>query len=253
MTSPRILLVDIETSPNKVYTFELKRAYIGIESIIEPSRMLCFAACWLDRPDQVMFYSEWQHGHEGMLAQAYHLLTEADIVIHYNGERFDKPRMQQEFAQQGWAPPAPYQQVDLWKVISRQFDLPSQKLDYVLTHFGLGNKLGTGGMRLWIGVLNGDERDRAKMEEYNRHDVVVMVPLYHRLLPWIPGHPNVNLYDEDDDGVPKCRNCKSVDLQRRGFSHTGQSKYQRYRCNQCGSWSQDTRRTAGATLWAVAA
>jgi predicted RNA-binding Zn-ribbon protein involved in translation (DUF1610 family) len=251
--SPRILLVDIETSPNLAYTFELKRAYIGIEALVEPSRMLCFAATWLHDHSNVQFYSEWQHGHEGMLAAAYSLLDEADIVIHYNGEKFDEPRMNQEFAQMGWAPPAPFQRIDLWKTISRRFYLPSQKLDYVLRHFGLGGKQSTGGMRLWIGVLNGDEKDQRKMEDYNRNDVAIMVPLYSKLRPWIIGHPNMNLYTVDDDYVFVCPTCGSGDVQRRGEQRTQISLYQRYRCNKCGSWSREGKRTSGSDLRPVAA
>jgi predicted RNA-binding Zn-ribbon protein involved in translation (DUF1610 family) len=247
----RVLLVDIETSPHLAWTFELKRAYIGIEAIVEPSRMLCFAACWLDEPDKVMFYSEWQHGHDGMLAAVYTLLDEADAVIHYNGERFDEPRMNQEFAQKGWAPPSPFQRIDLWKTISRRFDLPSQKLDYALRHFGLGGKLSTGGMRLWIGVMGGDEHDRRKMEEYNRNDVSVMVPLYSKLRPWILGHPNVNLYVEGDNFL--CPTCGSDDVQKRGTARTDVSEFQRYRCNKCGRWSRAGTRIRGAELRAVGA
>jgi DNA polymerase elongation subunit (family B) len=250
----KVLFIDIETSPNLAWTFELKRAYIGIEAIVEPSRMLCFAACWLDKPDRIEFYSEWKHGHEGMLAAAYRLLSEADVVVHYNGERFDEPRMNQEFAQLGWAPPAPFQRIDLWRTISRRFSLPSQKLDYVLRHFGLGGKQSTGGMRLWIGVMNGVEKDRAKMEEYNRNDVAIMVPLYAKLRPWIVGHPNLNLYAVDGDGDGwNCPTCESSDVQRRGFQRTGVSTYQRYRCNRCGSWSREGKRITGTNLRAVAA
>lgn len=250
----KTLFIDIETSPNLAWTFELKRAYIGIESIVAPSRQLCFAAAWLDRPDQVMFYSEWQHGHEGMLAAAYQLLTEADVVVHYNGERFDEPRMNQEFAQMGWAPPAPFQRIDLWRTISKRFALPSQKLDYVLRHFGLGGKLSTGGMRLWIGVMNGDQRYRAKMQGYNCNDVSVMIPLYSKLRPWIIDHPNANLY-EHGNGLQGflCPTCGSADVQKRGLARTSISTYQRYRCNKCGSWSRAAKRVEGSDLRAVAA
>lgn len=252
--APRVLLIDIETSPNLAWTFELKRAYIGIESIVEPSRMLMFAACWLDKPDQVMSYTEWQHGHEGMLAAAYQLLAQADVVIHYNGEKFDEPKMNQEFAQLGWAPPAPFQRIDLWRTISKRFYLPSQKLDYVLRHFGLGGKQSTGGMTLWIGVLAGEESARRKFEDYCRNDVAIMVPLYAKLRPWIVGHPDMNLFDDTtDDAVLRCRTCKSEDVQRRGFAITNQGKYPRYKCNRCGKWDRGTRRERGSLTASVAA
>lgn len=44
----KIVSIDIETSPNIAYTFQLRKAYINPEQIIIPSKILCFAAKWLD-------------------------------------------------------------------------------------------------------------------------------------------------------------------------------------------------------------
>jgi RNase_H superfamily len=254
--NPRVLFLDCETSPNLVWTFGLKNAFISPNQIVEPTRILCFAACWLDSPDQMMFYSEWQHGRNGMLSAAYGLLQQADIIVHYNGEKFDEKRFNQEFAQLGWGPPAPFQRIDLWRTINKRFDLPSQKLEYALQHFGLSEKQSTGGIRLWIGVLAGDEKDRRKMEEYNRNDVAIMVPLYARLRPWITGHPNMNLYEIGTDNQHAgwvCPVCSSPDVQKRGFQRTDVSLFQRYRCNACGTWSREARRLGGSDLRGVAA
>jgi DNA polymerase elongation subunit (family B) len=246
----KILEIDIETSPNLTWTFETKRAFIGPEAIVMPSRPLCFAAKWY-REEGTSFYSEWQHGQEQMLQAGHRLLADADVVLHYNGERFDERRLNQEFAKQGWFPPAPYQRIDLWKTISQRFDLPSQKLDYALTHFGLPNKLSTGGMRLWIAVMNGEDWARRKMEEYNRNDVEVMEPLYDKLKPWIPGHPNHNLFSDSDEIV--CPTCGGSNYQKRGFAGTEQSLFQQYRCNDDGRWFRATKRSRGSAVRQVAA
>lgn len=247
----KILLIDIETSPNLVWTFELKRAFIAYDHVVEPTRVLCFAAKWLGDPNTT-FCSEWEHGREGMLATAYALLSEADIVIHYNGEKFDERRLNAEFIKMGWSPPATYQRIDLWKAATRAFDLPSMKLDYLLSHLGLPVKLSTGGMRLWIGVMNGEESARKKMEAYNRNDVQVMEPLYQVMRPWIKGHPNVNLYATEHGGWC-CPVCGSIELQKRGYRRTQVSVFQRYRCNKCGAWSSEGKRAFGTELRQVAA
>lgn len=241
-----ILFVDIETSPNLVYTFGLRNAFIAPEQIVEPTRVLCLAARWLD-DDHTYFFSEWTMGHEQMIQTAHNLLSMADVVVHYNGEKFDERRLNQEFAQAGLAPPDPFQTVDLWRVINKRFDLPSQKLTYALKHFGLEDKFSTGGMRLWMSVLAGDKEAQRKMEEYNVQDVDIMLPLYRKLLPWIPGHPNVNLYQADGLGY-SCPTCGSVDLHKRGYHYTRVSKFQRYKCNACGAWSHDGSRIEGAGL-----
>ena len=44
---PKVLVIDIETSPNVVYAWGLWDQNIGISQVIEPSRVLCFAAKWV--------------------------------------------------------------------------------------------------------------------------------------------------------------------------------------------------------------
>lgn len=246
----RTLFIDIETSPNLVYTFGLRNQFIGPEQIVKPTRLLCFAAQWYGE-DDTQFYSEWNDGRIGMLEQAHALLEQADAVIHYNGEKFDERRLNQEFAAEGWDPPAPYQRIDLWRTINRRFDLPSQKLTYALRHFGLDDKLSTGGIGLWMDVLQERSEACAKMEEYNRNDVAIMVPLYEALLPWIPGHPNKVLYD-GTGLAPECPVCGSSKVQKRGFARTQVASYQRYKCMDCGSWSREGRRQWGTDLRQVA-
>src|SRR5215469_149807 len=126
-----ILLLDIETSPNLCYSFSTRNAFISWDAIAEPSRMMCFAARWLDG-EVTYFYSEWKHGRRDMLLVLRDMLNEADVVMHYNGQKFDERRVNGELWQEGLMPPSPYQRIDLWKVVNRRFDLPSQKLAYVL-------------------------------------------------------------------------------------------------------------------------
>lgn len=241
----KILLVDIETSPNLCWTFGTRNAFISWDAIVEPTRVICFAAKWLGDKN-TMFYSEWQHTHDGMIDQAYALLTEADVVIHFNGEKFDELRLNQEFAQRGYGPPAPFQRIDLWRCVNKAFDLPSQKLAYTLTHFGLPNKVETGGIGLWIALMNQEGWAYRKMETYNRNDVEIMEPLYKKLLPWIKGHPNLNLYGEGDGW--HCPSCGSESVQKRGVARTQVSAFQRYRCNECGTWSREGKSIARSDL-----
>lgn len=243
----KILLLDIETSPNLVWTFQLKRAYIGPEAIVNPSHMLCFAAKWLGE-DKTEFYSEWNHGTEGMVRHAHRLLEEADVVLHFNGERFDIPRLNNEFARFDLFPPAPFEHIDLCKAAFKAFDLPSHKLTYVLQHFDLPNKLSTGGIGLWIAVMNGETWAQQKMARYNQNDVTVLEALYAKMRPWIKGHPNRNLYDT----VDACPLCGSQNIQKRGLARTRISVFQRYQCQDCGGWFREGKREFGSELRQVA-
>ena len=100
---PKVLTWDIETSPAIVYSWGLFGQDHSTSQIIEPSRVLCFASKWLDRK-ACEFYSEFHDGRADMIAQAWRLLDEADIVISYNGIGFDTKHMNREFLLAGFTP-----------------------------------------------------------------------------------------------------------------------------------------------------
>jgi len=212
---------------------------IGINQLHETSRILCFAAKWWGDYD-VMFASEHHDGRLNMLAQLYHLLDEADAVIHYNGKKFDMPHINREFLEEGYEPPDPYHQIDLMLTIKKRFRFVSNKLDFVCQELGLGKKVEHEGMSLWlkcIGMGSYTKAQRAKawasMKEYNIQDAALLEDLYNRILPWIQDHPNHALYVESDR--PICPNCGSAHVTKKGTETTKLMQYQRYRCKDCGT------------------
>lgn len=236
----KTLLIDIETAPNMAYVWGLWKQDIPLPMLVKPSYMLCFAAKWHGDP-QTSFWS-LQDGKDVMLDNAWALLNQADAVVHYNGKEFDIPILFQEFLAEDMPPPSPFTQIDLKKVVSKKFRLPSNKLQYVSDNLlRLGGKEETGGFSTWLGVMNNDEQAWEKFETYNRRDVTVLEEVYDKLLPWIDSHPNRNLFQETQG----CPNCGSTDLVKEGFAYTAMGKFQRYSCRWCGRWSRDTKRLDG--------
>src|ERR1700746_3524634 len=92
----KILMIDIETTPDKSYHWGRWNQNIGINQTIEVGSMVCFAAKWYGQ-DDIEFYSAWQQGEEGMVAEAWRLLDEADVVVHFYGSKFDIPHMNTSF------------------------------------------------------------------------------------------------------------------------------------------------------------
>ena len=229
----KILLLDIETSPNTVFTWGLFNQNISIDKIIDSSEMLCWSAKWLD--DTTIVYCD-KSTKRTMLKWIHSLLNEADVVVTYNGNSFDLPVLNKEFLKAGFKPPSPYKSVDLCKIVQKQFRFPSSKLEYVSAALGLTEKHKHEGFKLWIDCMAGDEKAWRKMERYNKRDVVVLEELYLRLLPWIPSHPNHSTYD---DRVC-CPNCGSKHFQRRGVARTVQFTYSRFNCTKCGAWFRGT-------------
>jgi DNA polymerase elongation subunit (family B) len=232
-----ILGIDIETSPNTAYVWGLFKQTVSLNQLLESSRVMCFAAKWFGTDLPAEFHSEQHDNHEGMIRAAWHLLDEADAVVHFFGSRFDIPTLNKEFLKLGLNPPSPYAQIDLIKTARSQFKFASNKLDHILSELGLAPKVQHGGFKLWVDCMNGCPDAWKNMETYNVQDVVAMEPLYQRLLPWITNHPNVALY-KGTLSAPTCPKCGSTRLMSRGLQRTKVALYRRFQCKDCASWSQ---------------
>lgn len=243
-----VLYLDIECAPIRVDSWGLFNQNFGLSQIREDPRILCFAAKWRGEK-AIMFSSEWEDGREAMLHTAYELLGVADVVGHFNGQRFDVPWLNGEFARMGWGPPAPYQQLDFLRVIKSKFRFPSNKLQYVSEALGIGGKVAHEGHGLWVKCMQGDPKARKLMEKYNKQDVTLLQDLHDRLMPWITGGPNARLTDgEVCDRV----GCGGTELRKEGFRYTAVGMFQRFTCKKCGGWSTATTRTSGTGIRGLA-
>lgn len=234
----KILLLDIETAPNLAYVWGLWDQNIAINQIESAGYTLCWAAKWLG-DDEMQFDSIHQSKPKSMLQRMHKMLSEADAVISYNGQKFDIPTLNKEFLLHGMMPPAPYKQIDLIHTCKRMFRFPSNKLDYIAQALGIGHKVRHEGHELWVLCMAKDKAAWGRMEEYNKQDVTLLELLYHKLLPWMDKHPNQATRNEDSI----CPNCASANYQRRGTYVTTTQKYNRYQCKDCGTWFRGNKTT----------
>jgi len=233
----KVLLLDCETSPNTAYVWGLFKQNISLDKIIDTSSLLCWSAKWLGN-EETMFSSVQQNTIYQMLADIHSLLNEADVVITYNGNKFDIPILNKEFILHGMPPPAPYKSIDLYRVGKQQFKFTSHKLDHIAQQLGVGQKKETN-FQLWIDCMNKVPEAWEKMTAYNKQDVILLEKVYNKLLPWIKNHPNQNLFT---NGKHVCPNCGENHLHKRGVSYTIAGQYQRYQCTSCGAWSRDVKK-----------
>ena len=185
----RILLLDIETAPNRAYVWGTWKQNINPEWIDANGYILCWTAKWLGEQD-VIFHRLVNGNHKKLLWPIHDLLGQAHAVVHYNGSSFDIPTLNKEFLTHGFKPPSPYKQIDLLLTMRDGFRFPNNKLDYIVKTLGLGEKLRHEGPQMWLDCMKDDAEAWAKMEAYNRRDVEILEKLYRRLLPWFKGHPN---------------------------------------------------------------
>lgn len=242
----KILGLDLETAPGTFWAWRTGQQFVSLDMMVQPPHMLCFGARFQDQK-RVGFFSEWDHGHEEMVRQAHRLLDEADVVLHFNGKRFDVPWLNAEMAQLGLTPPSPFKQIDLYQQ-SKQFYLASHKLQHVSTHLAkVEGKVQTGGFGLWRAVMAGDEKAQRLMRRYQLRDVDVLFEVYDVLRPWLK-LPNANLYNPPGtpSGCPTPGCGRTDAFQWRGYERLRTGTYKRRWCNPelggCGRWSRDTRR-----------
>lgn len=241
----RILSIDIETSPNLAYVWQLYgrglERGIAPEALVETTQIICFAAKWIEKQTEdteAVFYSDFTDGHVPMLEAAHDLLSDADVIVHYNGLAFDEPRLNREFLTNGFLPPAPYKRVDLYRVVKAKFGFPSSKLDSVCKELGLGGKTEHDGFSLWKRCMADDPEAWGQMEQYNKRDVVLNEDLFRELMPWIPSIPSYGAMA----GADVCPACGSEELIREGYAYTATARFQRFLCRDCGKWSRSSKR-----------
>lgn len=237
----RILHLDIETTPALVCVWGLFKQTISIDQVIEPTALLCFAAKWHGEKGIIFHSARHRSGreYEAMVRAAHKLLSEADAVCHYNGMKFDIPKLNREFLELGLTPTKAPQQIDLWRTINSKFSFDSSKLGFVSPQLGIGRKIQHDGWPLWLACLSGDATAWRKMERYNRQDVALLEALYKRLLPWIESHPNSGHYNHNPSNKPMCTNCGSTRLVSHGLRFGVTLAYRRYQCLACGHWCRE--------------
>jgi len=229
----KILILDIECSLNKVFTFPTFKATIPPKQIIEPSRVLCWAAKWLDGK-RVNFADERD---DEYIEKIYALIDKADAIIHYNGAAFDMKHLNREFLLRGFPPPTPYLNIDLLTVVRKNFRFVSNKLEWVSVQLGYSGKITHRGIQLWIDCQEHNKAAAWKeMREYNVRDVTELEPIYYDLRPWVTNHPNWGHHvDFHKSETPVCKNCGSEHIKKNGVVYNTTVTYQRWRCTDCGA------------------
>ena len=231
----RTLFLDLETSPITAYVWGLWDQNVGLSQIIDTSKTLCWSAKWLGE-NEVHYGGINKQSHRSMVRDIYDLVDAADVVCHYNGNKFDIPVLNKEFVLQGFSQPSPYKNLDLLRVVKSKFRFPSNKLDFVAEQLGLGNKQPTN-FNLWVDCMNGDKEAWKTMEEYNKHDVVLLERLYGKLFHWIKHPINHSVFGVNS---AVCPNCGSSSFVKRGYAVTTTCRYQRFKCQDCKHWFRDT-------------
>lgn len=234
---PKVLVLDIETTPIISYTWGLFDQNVALNQVIEDWTILSWAAKWMD--SDKIFYSDTRkeknpRNDRKLLFEIWDLLDQADIVVGQNSTSFDIKKLNARFILNGMSPPSSFRQIDTMRVAKRNFKFTSNKLEYMsknlceehvkLTHRKFN------GFDLWKACLSKNQEAFQELEAYNIEDVLATEELLKKLMPWDKSI-NFNVYDDDLDTVCSCggRNFKE-----KGHVYSNLGKYQRFICTKCG-------------------
>ncbi len=245
MSKPKILILDIETSPTKAFTWGMWQEVTSYSFIERDWYILCWAAKWLGEkevissalPDFKKTYQADPENDKLILKELVKLLEQADIIVAHNGIDFDRKKINARLIINGITPPPPCRWVDTLKICRSEFAFTSNKLADVVQFLKVGKKLDTGGFQLWKDCLAGVEKAWALMVKYCKGDVQILEKVYLALRPYILQHPNLSIYLDSDR--PVCPKCGSAKIQKRGYAFTTASKFQRFCCTECGGWGRE--------------
>ena len=241
---PKVLLLDIETSPVLGYVWSLWENNVALNQIHSDWHVLSWSAKWLGDPASKMMYQD-QRGvkkiedDRNLLRGIWKLLDEADILITQNGKSFDTKKLNARFVINGFQPPSGYKHIDTRLLAKKHFAFTSTKLEYMAdklcTKYKKLKHAKFAGFELWRACLADNIEAWKEMEKYNKHDVLALEELYQKLVPWDDAI-DFSLYSDSIGHICK---CGSSEHEKRGWHYTQAGKFQRYRCHDCGTWTRD--------------
>lgn len=242
MKGPKILIIDIETSPILAHVWSLWKQDIGLNQIEKEWCILSFAAKWYKDPVNKIIYKDQRNAKnveddKELVKHIWNLLNTADILLTHNGINFDLKKINARFAVHGLKPIPNIKHIDTYRLAKKHFAFTSNKLEYLTSKFCTKYKKSSHkkfpGFNLWKECLAGNKQAWKEMEVYNKYDILSLEELYEKLKPW--DDTNFNLYNESNEII--C-NCGSKHFQQRGYAFTKIGKYKRYQCQDCGKWTR---------------
>jgi len=230
----KILVLDIETTPNLVWSWQTWAKNWNAIEVVQPWYILCVGAKWVGKKTQILSLTDYSHykrhpkDDSKLLKDLWDLMNEADIIVGWNSKAFDVKKINSRLLLHGFNPPSPYKQVDVMCEKKKVAKSNSNRLADSAEEWGVGRKMDTGGFELWTGCMNGDPKAWAKMKRYCVRDVDITAKSYLFLRPWMTTHPNLNWYSRD---IVACSACgKQKTLVKRGWQPAGARRRQIYHC-----------------------
>lgn len=217
--------LDIETSPIIAMVWGTKDQNIANNQILKDWKIIAWSAKKLEAPKNEIIYKDLRKdpdmNDKVIVEPLVKLLDKIDIVITYNGKRFDLPKVAARTILNKIKPNSKVRHFDVWELVAKVAAFTSTKFEYISEHVNKKYKKLTHskfpGMELWKECLMGNTAAWNEMKLYNIQDTLGTEESALFLKEWAPkAFPDWN--DEKCDSCGKIRKVK-------------------VKCQDCGKWS----------------
>ena len=185
-----------------------------------------------------MFAAEWEvGGYDAFMRQVWSWVDEADILIGHNMAAFDSKHLMSGWAEMGLPAPSPFKVIDTLKIARGSLNMESNTLDSLAKRLGVESKSDKYDVRVAQAAVNGDREAQARIEDYNRGDIVASEALFDRLRPYARNIPHLGMWTDDELACPSCGSTMTATGKT---VHANVQRYEHLTCPNCGAHARGT-------------
>lgn len=239
-TKRKRLYFDIETAPNIGFFWQSGfKLNIGPQNIIKERAIICICYKWEEDKETHALSWDSKQCDKKMLSEFIKVLNTADEIVGHNGDKFDLAWVRTRCLYHKLDMFPTYTSIDTLKVARSKFKFNSNKLNYIATFLGIGQKIKTD-YDLWKDiVLKKDVKAMEKMIKYCKMDVVLLEKVHKALSNHIPAKTHYGvIFGGYKGSCPECGSDEIIKKDRRILA-SGTIKIV-FRCKTCGKYHNKT-------------
>lgn len=237
----KVLLYDIETTAYQGYFFSLYDQKISPNFIAKEKSIISIAYKWWGEEEtHVISTADFPKVLKAdpfndimVLSKFAKVLEQANYIVGHYSDKFDNKFIQARAIINGLEPMKIPTAIDTCKLAKKHFLFASNKLDYLGTVLGLGNKISMGSSD-WVACMNGDATAIKKMADYNKQDVILLEHVFNTLLPHVETKLNLHHFvNREDEFEVICPSCGSEHIENKGYRYLSKGVYRDHKCKEC--------------------
>lgn len=228
------LYLDLETSPNIVWTYQIGyKLSINHDQIIKERCIIC--ACWKWEDEDKVHSIVWKGWGEDkhIVKKMAELIDKADEVIAHNGDRFDIKWLRTRALLNDVRFPIEIKSIDTLKRVRSKFLFNSNRLDYLSKITGGHGKLNYGGIDTLNKIYLSNDKEALEMYvDYCKIDVTELQRVYSVLKGYLKHESNESVRRGGERYC--CPKCASSDIMSNGTRvNPSGTVRRRMKCKSC--------------------